>query len=45
MEFGHSYTEDDFGDRSHLSKLGGRKLAAEVAPVVQAMATRLHYLP
>jgi hypothetical protein len=45
MEFGRAYTEDDYGDRSHLSKLGGRKLASEVAPVVQAMAERLHYLP
>jgi hypothetical protein len=45
MEFGGGYTEDDYGDRSHLSKLGGRKLAADVAPVVEAMAARLHYLP
>jgi hypothetical protein len=44
LEFGRTYTENDYGDRSHLSKLGGRKLAAEVAPEVRALAARLGYL-
>ena len=44
MQYGRDYGEDDFGDRTHLSKTGGRKLAADVAPQVRAVAERLGYL-
>jgi len=35
---GEKYEDKDYFDRSHFSESGGRKLAAEVAPVVRAMA-------
>ena len=41
--YGTDYDDDDYGDRTHLSKTGGVKLAAEVAPEVQAMNERLGY--
>jgi hypothetical protein len=44
IEYGRDYNDDDFGDRTHLSKLGGWKLAADVAPQVQSMAKKLAYL-
>jgi len=44
MEYGRDFNDDDFGDRTHLSKLGGAKLAAAVAPEVRALAGRLGYL-
>jgi hypothetical protein len=44
IEYGRDFTDDDYGDRTHLSKLGGWKLAATVAPQVEAMAARLGYL-
>jgi len=44
MQNGRDYTDDDYGDRTHLSKLGGRKLATAVATEVQAMSARLGYL-
>jgi len=44
MQFGRDYNDDDYGDRSHLSKFGGRKLAASVAPEIKALAARLGYL-
>lgn len=43
MEYGRDFTEDDFGDRTHLSKTGGRKLAEQVAPEIRALADRLSY--
>jgi hypothetical protein len=44
VEFGRDFTDDDFGDRIHLSTTGGRKLAALVAPQVSAIAAKLSYL-
>jgi hypothetical protein len=44
MAYGRDFTDDDYGDRTHLSKFGGAKLAAAVAPEVQALAARLGYL-
>jgi hypothetical protein len=43
MEVGRDYSIDDFYDRCHLSEDGGRRLAAEVAPQVRALAERLGY--
>jgi len=44
MDYGRDFGDDDFGDRSHLSKTGGRKLAEMLAPEVRALAQRLSYL-
>lgn len=44
VEFGRDFTDDDFGDRIHLSTTGGRKLAELVAPQVTAIAAKLSYL-
>ena len=43
--YGADYTEDDFGDRIHLSKTGGRKLAEQVGAEVGSLAKSLSYLP
>jgi lysophospholipase L1-like esterase len=43
-EYGRDYDESDFGDRTHLTGTGGRKLAARVAADVQAIASKLGYL-
>jgi hypothetical protein len=43
-EYGADYAPEDFGDRTHLTASGGRKLALHVARLVQDMAARLHYL-
>ena len=45
VDYGHDFADDDFGDRTHLSKTGGRKLAEELAPKVRTLAQRLSYLP
>lgn len=45
LEYGRDFDEDDYGDRTHLSKLGGAKLAAAVAPEVRALSQKLGYLP
>jgi hypothetical protein len=42
---GRDYTPDDFADRVHLTGGGGRKLAADVAPLVRETARTLGYLP
>jgi hypothetical protein len=44
MEYGWDFTSADFGDRTHLTKLGGWKLAAQVAPEVRGIAEKLGYL-
>jgi hypothetical protein len=44
MEYGRDFTDDDFGDRTHLSRTGGRKLAEAVAPEVRAISERLGYI-
>lgn len=43
IEYGRGYSAEDYGDRAHLAPSGGRKLAAEVAPEVRAIAERLGY--
>ena len=43
-DYGRDFTDDDYGDRTHLSKTGGAKLAELVAPEVRAMAAKLSYL-
>jgi hypothetical protein len=43
-EYGRDYDETDFGDRTHLTGTGGRKLAAQVAGDVQEIARKLGYL-
>jgi hypothetical protein len=45
LEVGGDYSEWDYYDRWHLSGQGGRRLAAEVAPKVRALAEKLGYLP
>lgn len=44
LDTGTHYTIEDFGDRTHLTSAGGAKLAAVVAPKIEALATRLGYL-
>jgi hypothetical protein len=43
-EYGRDYDDSDFGDRTHLTGTGGRKLAAQVASDVQERAGKLGYL-
>jgi hypothetical protein len=44
LDYGWDYTPADFGDRIHLTKTGGWKLADQVAPKVASMAASLGYL-
>lgn len=44
MEYGPDFQDKDFGDRTHLTATGGRKLAGRVAPEIVALAQRLGYL-
>lgn len=41
--YGDGFTFEDFGDRTHLTASGGRKLAAHLAPEIRALATQLAY--
>lgn len=43
-EYGRDFGDNDFGDRTHLSAAGGRRLAAVVADEVARLADRLGYL-
>jgi hypothetical protein len=43
-QYGRDYDDTDFGDRTHLTGTGGRKLAQQVATDVQALAAKLHYV-
>jgi lysophospholipase L1-like esterase len=43
-EYGRDYDDADYGDRTHLTGTGGRKLAAQVARDVQDIARRLGYV-
>ena len=45
IAYGRDFNDDDYGDRTHLSKLGGAKLAEVVAPKVRTMAAQLGYPP
>jgi len=44
MEFGADFTNDDYGDRVHLTSHGGIKLASLVADKVREMSVKLGYL-
>ncbi len=43
-DYGPELTDDDFGDRTHLTAGGGRKLAAHLATEIRGLAARLGYL-
>ena len=42
-DYGPGFEPEDFGDRTHLSTRGGRKLADRLAPEIRALAGRLGY--
>ncbi len=44
LDTGNHYENEDFGDRTHLTSAGGAKLAATVAPKIEALATKLGYV-
>lgn len=44
LAYGGDFDDDDFADRIHLTKLGGRKLAAITAVEIRALVERLGYL-
>lgn len=44
MEYGPGFTDADFGDRTHLTATGGRKLAGRIAPQIRQLAESLGYL-
>lgn len=41
--YGAGFTNEDFGDRTHLTASGGRKLAAHLAPEIRTLASKLGY--
>jgi hypothetical protein len=43
IQYGRDFEPEDYGDRSHLTTLGGAKLAALVAPEVKTIAQKLGY--
>jgi lysophospholipase L1-like esterase len=43
-DYGRDYDDADFGDRTHLSASGGRKLALQVSEHIQEIARKLGYL-
>src|SRR5205823_9101132 len=44
VEAGRGYGPDDFFDQVHLTRAGGRRLAADLAPVIRRQAAKLGYL-
>jgi hypothetical protein len=44
VSYGRDFSDDDFGDRTHLTTSGGAKLAGVIAPAIAAMAQKLNYL-
>lgn len=44
LDYGANYQPADFGDRTHLTATGGRKLAHTVAAEVQSMVAALGYM-
>jgi hypothetical protein len=44
LDYGPGFVDADFGDRTHLTSSGGRKLAARAAPQIQQLAEKLGYL-
>lgn len=43
-DYGADFTETDYGDRTHLSPMGGEKLANQVAQEITRMVEKLGYL-
>ncbi len=43
IDYGPGFVETDYGDRTHLTSTGGRKLAARLAPEIDQLAGRLGY--
>lgn len=43
LDYGSDFADTDYGDRTHLTASGGRKLAALVATEIEAMSERLGY--
>jgi hypothetical protein len=43
-DYGSGYDPADFGDRTHLSAAGGRKLAGQVAGLILEIAGKRGYL-
>ena len=44
VKYGSDFRAEDFGDRTHLTAAGGRKVAEIVAPEIRAIAEQLGYL-
>lgn len=44
MQYGKDYDASQYGDRTHLTKSGGARLAADVAPHVRELAAKLGYI-
>ncbi len=44
IDYGRDFADTDYGDRTHLTVSGGRKLATLVAAEVEAMSERLGYI-
>jgi hypothetical protein len=43
MEYGKDFADDDYGDRTHLTASGGKRLAALIAPEIRSIAASLGY--
>lgn len=43
LQYGRDFPATDYGDRTHLTKSGGARLAAVVAPRIRALAQQLGY--
>jgi len=44
-EYGRDFADEDYGDRTHLTVTGGRRLAAEIAPEIAAIARGKGWVP
>lgn len=42
-EYGADFSPEDYGDRTHLTASGGRRLALSLAPEIKALAGKLGY--
>lgn len=42
-DYGNNFQPDDFGDRTHLTTRGGRKLAEQLAPEIRSLAIKLNF--
>lgn len=43
IDYGSDFTSADYGDRTHLSAAGGRRLAEVLAPEIRSLASKLGY--